>query len=78
MSPSRMCLLCNKYRPKQEKIDRFGYLDDIVVKQALLEGKRRRAVYYFRERGLEVPKKLQRVRFRMALYEDYNKIVPPD
>lgn len=78
MSPSRMCMLCNKYRPSQEKIDEFGYLENVVIQQALLEGKRRRAAFYFKERGKDVPKKLQRARFRMALYEEWDKIVPPD
>lgn len=78
MSPSRMCMLCNKYRPSEDKIQRFGYIEDLVVRAAILEGKRRRAVFYYKERGLDVPKKLLRRRCRMALFEAPGKVVPPD
>jgi hypothetical protein len=76
MSPGRQCMLCNKIRPAEEKVRRFEYLEDVLVKQAILEGKRRRAAFYFKERGKDVPKKLQRQRCRMALYEDPGLIVP--
>jgi len=76
MSPGRQCMLCNKYRPAEEKIREFEYLEDVVVKQAILEGKRRRAAFYFKERGKDVPLKLQRQMCRMALYDDPDKIVP--
>lgn len=77
MSAGRMCLLCNKYGPPEEKIQEFGFLEKVVIKQALLEGKRRRACFYFLERGLEIPKKLKRPRFHMALFDDPDKVVPP-
>jgi hypothetical protein len=73
---ARYCPLCNKRTLDARKIDAFGYTEAVSIQQAILEGKRRRAVRYFEERGLEVPQKLLRVRFRWALYEDPSKVIP--
>jgi len=59
-----------------KKIDQFKFIEAVSVQQAILEGKRQRAVLYFEERGLEVPQKLLRRRFRWALYEDPSQVVP--
>lgn len=73
---ARYCPLCNKRMLDAKKIDQFKFIEAVSVQQAILEGKRQRAVLYFEERGLEVPQKLLRRRFRWALYEDPSQVVP--
>ena len=76
MSPARNCMLCNKHRPSDEQIEEWGFLEAEVVKAALTEGKRRRVVHYFKERGLEVPWKFRQSRCRIAMYESPDKVLP--
>jgi hypothetical protein len=72
----RQCLLCNEWNPPtQSSIEKHGFFDAVVIKQALLEGKRRRAVFYYQERGLPVPDKIKEPRFDWAMYEDPSDIV---
>lgn len=73
-----MCLLCNEHEPSEEKVEKFQFLGEALVEQAILEGKRQRIAYYFFERGRPIPRKVRIPVCRMALYEAKDKIVPKD
>lgn len=71
----RSCMLCRKHPPLLEAKEK-GYLEAAMVQQALLEGKRQRAIAYFTERGQAAPAKLQAAFSRLALFEEASKVVP--
>lgn len=73
---SRFCPLCNKRMLDAKKINLFRFIEAVSVQQAILEGKRRRVLKHFEERGLEVPEKLLRPRYRSALYENPDHVIP--
>lgn len=74
----RRCMLCNKRKPPAEVVKKLGHIESVIAQQAILEGKRRRAVLYFKERGKEIPVRLQKRLYLWALYDDPSKVILED